>query len=135
MSILPKIKECPVCGSYNLIGINGLTFENNFQSLADWTLKKKLSCRKCHAKLGLFLNNSLKKDKLIWIDYLMCEDIYFNDLNKLQLKKEKYKSNKKKFDKTLDEIRNIQNEIQLKKVKLKIKFKIETQGMLIRHVH
>ena len=54
----PKIKSCLFCGTFNLIMVNGVNYENNFQSLKDWTLKKKFNCRKCNVEMGFFVNNS-----------------------------------------------------------------------------
>ena len=134
MNILPKIIKCPLCKSFNWIKVNGITYENHFHGLQDWTFKKKFNCKKCNTELGLFTHNLKKIDKLIWIDYFKCEDIFFEELRKLQIKKEKFKKNEKKYHNTLDEIRSIQNKIQLDRVKLKIKYKIQSKGMLIRHI-
>ena len=135
MSILPKIKQCPLCRSINLIVVNGTSSENNFKSLSDWILKKKFNCRKCKIELGFFLHNEVKKDKIVWIDFLKCEDDHHNLLKNLQKDKLRLKKNTKKYYKTLEEIRNIQNEINLSRVKLKIKYKIQHKGMLVRHVY
>ena len=43
MNILPKIKKCPTCEAINLIRINNVNYENDFQSLRGWSLKKKKS--------------------------------------------------------------------------------------------
>jgi len=109
MNLLPKIKFCPCCAAVSLIKLNGVTYQNNFESLAEWDLKKIFNCRKCHVKLGLFLSK----------------------LNKV---KEKNKNNKKKLQDTMEEINNIQNEINLAKIKLKIKYKLQHKGTLLRHV-
>ena len=136
VNIFPKIKLCPVCGSLNLIKINGITYENNFKSLGDYVLKKKFNCKKCKIELGLFFHKKLEnKNKLVWTDFIKCEDDYHNVLQRLQANKTKYQKNKKKYYKILEEIRAIQNEIHLNQIKLKIKYKIQHRGMLVRHVY
>ena len=135
MNILPKFKRCPACDTVNVIKVNGSTCENNFLSLSKWILKKVFDCRKCKVELGFFLNNSNKKEKLVWIDHFKCEDNYFNQLTKLQTVKEKYKKQNKIFFKTKKEIEDIQNKIRLDQVKVVVKCKIQNRGLLIRHVY
>ena len=65
MNIFPKIKKCPNCNSLNIIRTNGVIYENNFQSLDGWILKKIFNCKKCNVQLGLFLNNSEFVEKKI----------------------------------------------------------------------
>ena len=135
--MLPKIKRCPSCYGVNIILINGVVYQNNFKSLQDCKLKKLFHCRKCKAELGLFLNNSNQQDTLIWIEYFKYEDNHYDQLIKLEKDKIKYlklKSNKK-YNSVLSEIRDIQNQIRLDQIKLKVKFKIEKQSMLNKHVY
>jgi hypothetical protein len=134
MNIFPKIKKCPSCGTFNVIKINGIVYENSFESLVNWTLKKIFNCRKCKIELGLFLNNYDKKEKLVWLDYFKCEDNFYNTLVKLQSSKSKYKKFNKKYNQTLEEIKNIQNEIRQNQIKIKIKYKIENRR-LTGHVY
>ena len=133
MSLLPKIKECPACKNLNIITTNGILYENNFKSLQEWNLKKIFNCRKCKVKLALFLHNHSKQESLIWIDWFKYEDNYYDTLLKLEKDKKKYFKHKsdKKYNNTLDEIKNIQNKIRLDQIKLQIKFKIEKKPMLI----
>ena len=126
MNILPKVKRCPCCEGMNFIKVNGVSFENKFKSLEEWILKKKINCRKCKSELGLFYHN-IEKEKLFWIDLLECEDYYYKKLNILQKNKDKYKLHKKKYYKTLDNIRDVQNQLRLDKIKLKVKFKIQSR--------
>jgi hypothetical protein len=135
MSIFPKIKKCPCCNYFNLIKVNGITYENKFISLADWVLKKEFKCKKCKQELGLFINMRNNNEKIIWIDYLKCEDFFYKKLNELQLVKNKAKIKSKKFSSTNEEIREIQNKIRLEQGKLRIKLKIQSHGVLIRHVY
>tara|TARA_B100000579_G_scaffold134580_1_gene108938 strand:+ start:1901 stop:2302 length:402 start_codon:yes stop_codon:yes gene_type:complete len=132
--MLPKIRRCPCCNTISLIKVNGVSYQNGFESLSEWNLKKIFNCRKCNVQLGLFSDKLEQKDKLIWLDFLKCEDSYHNKLNKLYKVKEKNKNNDKKLNDTLQEIEKIQNEINLAKIKLKIKFKLQHKGTLLRHV-
>ncbi len=134
MNMLPKIRRCPCCNTISLIKVNGVSYQNGFESLSEWNLKKIFNCRKCNVQLGLFSDKLEQKDKLIWLDFLKCEDSYHNKLNKLYKVKEKNKNNDKKLNDTLQEIEKIQNEINLAKIKLKIKFKLQHKGTLLRHV-
>jgi hypothetical protein len=132
MNILPKIKKCPNCESINFLRINGIVYENEFQTLKNWTLKNKVNCRKCRIEIGLFINNNDKTVKFIWMDFIRCEENYLKKLIKLQKYKEKYKENskEKEFAKTIKEIQSIQNQIRLDQVKLKIKAKIENRLLI-----
>ena len=134
MNLLPKFKRCPYCNSVNWIKINGLTLENEFESLNSWILKKKFNCKKCKIELGLFINiQNKKEEKLVWIDFLKCKEFYLDKLNKLQKNKIKYKekNKEKEYEKVVKEIQTIQNQIRLDEIKVKIKAKIENKGMLI----
>jgi len=136
MNLLPKIKKCPCCGSFNLFRINGITYENNFKSLSSWTLKKQINCRKCKIEFGLFINNQNKQEeKVVWMELLKCEDVCLNQLIKLQNNKEKYKeqNKNKEYKKTLYEIQTIQNKVRLDKVKVKIKVKMQNQNLFARN--
>ena len=85
--------------------------------------------------MGLFFHINRQNEKLIWLEYLKCEDSYFNTLLALNIMKNKNKKSKKKFNKVSKEIEDIQNQIRLEQTKLKIKYKIQKKGMLIRHVY
>jgi len=134
MSILPKIEKCPRCRAINLLRINGIVYENVFKSFADWTLKKILNCRKCKIELGLFSHNSIeKKDKLVWIDLLRCEETYYDRLTQLKIDESRYEERNEKYYETQKEINDIQNKIRLDQIKVKIKAKIQRRGVLIRY--
>jgi len=126
-----KINKCPCCNAVNINIVNGAVHKNNFYSLKDYTIKFFFNCRKCKQELGLFFHNLNKTSKLVWLDYLKCEDEFYFSLNKLYDEKKK----KSKREKTLKEINAINNKIYLNRVKLKIKVKIQNQGMLIRHIY
>ena len=128
MIFLPKFKKCPCCNSYNAIRINGITYDNNFKSMGDWILKKKIKCKKCNEELALFVNAKNNKDeKLVWINHLKCEDVYFKQLNDLQISKDKLLINSKHYSAAHKRINDIQNDIRLAQVKLKIKIKIQNR--------
>jgi hypothetical protein len=133
MNFLPRFKECPCCGSLNLFKVNGITYENNFKSLSNWTLKKLINCRKCKIQFGLFVNNEV--EKVAWIEMLECEDICSDQLIKLQNKKNKYqeKNKIKEYHKILHEIQTVQNQIRLDQIKVKIKAKIQNQNLFVRN--
>jgi len=137
MNLLPRIKECPSCGALNLFKVNGITFQNNFKSLSDWTLKKLIDCRKCKVEFGLFINNkNEKEEKVVWMELFQCEDICLDKLNKLQSNKEKYrqKNRNKEYNQTLLEIQNIQNKVRLDKVKIKVKIKMQNLHLFSRSI-
>lgn len=133
MSFLPTIKRCPCCNTINLFRVNGVAYKSDLKILADWKLKKKITCRKCKIEFGLFINNKKKTEKIIWFDILKCEYNYLDQLNILQKNKEKYKEKNKEFlyFKTIKEIENILNQIRLDQVKVKVKAKIQNKNMLI----
>jgi len=135
MNVLPKIKNCPCCGSFNLIKINDISYENKFKSLFEWTLKKKFTCRNCNEELGLFINNKNKNMQIIWINFLKCEDVHFKILCDLQLAKNKSLMETKKHSDATKKIHEIQNQIRLEQVRLRVKLRIQNKGMSIRHVY
>ena len=132
MSFLPKIKECPQCMAFNLLRVNGITYKNVYKIFTDWTLKRIFNCRKCKIELGLFTQNDIeKKEKLVWIDLLKCQENYYDYLAELQIYKVKCKKQSKKYYKTQKEINDIQNKIRFDQIKVKIKVKIQKRGMSI----
>ena len=139
MNLLPKITKCPVCTSINIFRVNGKIYENTYQSLNQWDIKKKFNCRKCKIELALFRNKSNDNEKTIWLEYLNCDEKYYEILRKLNdnkhIKIKKVKNKEKYLRNTLCEITKIQNEIRANKITLKIKTKIKSKGMLIRHVY
>ena len=132
MNFFLKIKKCPCCNSVNIFRTNGVSYKNNLKSLEDWTLKKIIVCRKCRIEFGLFINNKITLEKIIWMDMIKCEDNYLDELNRLQKNKEKYKEKNKelKYIKTIKEIENVLNKIRLDQIKIKVKIKIQNKSML-----
>ena len=136
MNILPKFRRCPCCGSLNLVRVNGMTYENVYHAYASWHLKKKFNCRICKEELALFIEPNSNKEKIEWLSYFECEDFYYDELNKLYEEKiKRSKSMNKKYQDTLKNIEAIQKKISVSRTKLKIKLKIKSKGMLIRHVY
>ena len=133
MNLLPKIKKCPHCETFNFLRINGIAYDNEFQTLKNWTLKSKILCRKCKIEVGCFINNHDKKEKFIWMDLVRCEETYSEELTKLQKNKEKYKEKNKelKYTKTIKEIEDVLNQMRLDQIKIKVKARIQNKNMLI----
>ena len=132
MGLLPQIKQCPRCWAINILRINGVAYGNMFKSFADWTLKKIFSCRKCKVELGLFVDDGMdKKEKLVWIDLLRCEETYYDRLTQLKIDESRYEERNEKYYETQKEINDIQNKIRLDQIKIKIRTKIQKREMLI----
>jgi hypothetical protein len=144
INFLPQIKKCPCCKVINIIKINGVTYENTLQLLSGWILKKIFNCRGCKVELGLFSHGSTKEKKLVWMDFIKCENSHYNDLYKLQkIKNDLNEQQKniiendkiiKKYYDVVKKITYIQNKIRLDQAKLKIKVKIEKRTTSIRNV-
>jgi hypothetical protein len=130
--LLPRVRKCPRCEGFNVFRVNGVTYENAFKSLTDWTVKKIFNCRKCKIELGFFEHSDIeKKEKLVWIDLFKCEDYYYDRLKELQIDETKNTKQSGKYYKAQREITNIRNKIALDQIKVKIKAKIQKKGMLI----
>ena len=144
ISFFPQMKKCPCCKAVNLIRVNGVAYENPLQVLSEWILKKVFNCRKCKVELGLFLHDSTKEKKLVWMDFIRCEDSHYDDLYKLQKTKNDLNEQQKniiknekiikKYYDVIKKITNIQNKIRLDQARLKIKMKIEKKATSIRNV-
>ena len=137
MSILPKVARCPCCEVFNFVHLDAVTYNNEFQGLLNgWKIKKKFNCRGCKEELGLFVHGANLKKKVIWLSMLKCEEGYYDKLDVLEKRRTKLaKIANKKYYETLKEIKDIENQIRLDKIKLKIKFKIQNKELLHRHVH
>ena len=136
MGFLPRITKCPCCNTFSLIKLDGNVRVNPFKNLADWIIKKKFNCRKCKEELGIFTHRSSFKEKIIWLNMIECEDRYYDKLDILEKRKNKLvKTANKKYYETLKDIKNIQNQISLDKIKLKIKFKIQKKEILSRDIY
>ena len=142
IQVIPGLNfsSCPCCSSVNIIRVNGVTHNNNYKSLQNYTIKKIFTCRKCKEQLGLFskrINSGNKKIiKVLWLESVACDDKYYDSLKKLEELKNKFiKIKNNKYYEALHEISEINKRIEQEKIKLRIKLKIQKKGMLIRHVY
>ena len=125
-----KFFKCPCCSKLHFTRVNGLTFENDFITLQDFTIKKRLKCEKCQNNLAVLVHNKRGVTKIIWEEYYKVYDDGFKKQQKLQEKKEGVlkiedsSEKQKKLESILKEIRNLQNEVNIKQSKLRIKARI-----------
>tara|TARA_B100000700_G_C14613663_1_gene654808 strand:+ start:127 stop:537 length:411 start_codon:yes stop_codon:yes gene_type:complete len=136
MKYIPKLKTCPNCESVQIIIANGIVYDNPFKSLKGWVLKKSYKCRKCKERIGLFINSTSSEEKMVWFNYISCEDKFFEKLVYLQEQKSMFlkNKNKNKYEKISEKILKIQNEIKESRLKLKISVKIKNR-MLIKQAY
>ena len=125
-----KFFKCPCCSKLHFTRVNGLTFENDFITLQDFTIKKRLKCEKCQNNLAVLVHNKRGVTKIIWEEYYKVYDDGFKKQQKLQEKKEDVlkiedsSEKQKQLESILKEIRNLQNEVNIKQSKLRIKARI-----------
>ena len=126
--IFPIIKRCPCCSKVLFIKTNGITYENNFRNIQDYTIKKRFNCNNCGQDIALFIHNKTGIQKLLWMEYLENMDLLFFELEDLRIKK-KDLLNKKVGDsgaiKNISkEIEKIKTQISQKQSKLRIKVRL-----------
>jgi hypothetical protein len=125
-----KFFKCPCCAKLHFTMVNGITFENDYVTLQDFTIKKRLKCEKCQNNLAILIHNNRKETKVIWEEYHKVYDDGFKKQEELQLKKEQALSiednltKQKTLEKILKEIRNLQNDVNVKQSKLRIKARV-----------
>lgn len=125
-----KFFKCPCCSKLHFTTVNGITFENDFITLQDFTIKKKLKCVKCQNNLVILVHNKRSETKIIWEEYYKVYDDGFKKQQELQSKKEEIlkieseNDKQKQLENILKEIRNLQNEVNIKQSKLRIKARI-----------
>ena len=125
-----KFFKCPCCSKLHFTRVNGLTFENDFITLQDFTIKKRLKCEKCQNNLAVLVHNKRGVTKIIWEEYYKVYDDGFKKQQKLQEKKEGVlkiedsSEKQKQLESILKEIKNLQNEVNIKQSKLRIKARI-----------
>ena len=125
-----KFFKCPCCSKLHFTRLNGLTLENDFITLQDFTIKKKLKCEKCQNNLAVLVHNKRGVTKIIWEEYYKVYDDGFKKQQKLQEKKEGVlkiedsSEKQKQLESILKEIKNLQNEVNIKQSKLRIKARI-----------
>ena len=125
--IFPIIKRCPCCSKVLFIKTNGITYENNFKNIQDYTIKKRFNCNNCGQDIALFIHNKTGIQKLLWMEYLENMDLLFFELEDLRIKK-KDLLNKKVGGSAINniskEIEKIKTQISEKQSKLRIKVRL-----------
>ena len=126
--IFPIIKRCPCCSKVLFIKTNGITYENNFKNIQDYTIKKRFNCNNCGQDIALFIHNKTGIQKLLWMEYLENMDLLFFELEDLRIKKKDLLNKKvggsgaiKNISK---EIERIKTQISEKQSKLRIKVRL-----------
>ena len=126
--IFPIIKRCPCCSKVLFIKTNGITYENNFRNIQDYTVKKIFNCDNCGQNIALFIHNKTGVQKLLWMEYLENMDLLFFELEDLRIKKKDLLNKKvggsgaiKNISK---EIEKIKTQISEKQSKLRIKVRL-----------
>jgi len=125
-----KFFKCPCCSKLHFTTVNGITFENDFITLQNFTIKKKLKCKKCQNNLAILVHNKRSETKIIWEEYYKVYDDGFKKQQELQSKKgeilkiKNENDKQKQLENILKEIRNLQNEVNIKQSKLRIKARI-----------
>ena len=84
-----KFFKCPCCNKLHFTRVNGLTFENPYKTLSEFTIKKRLKCGKCHNNLAIFVNNKTSETKIIWEEYYKVYDDAFQKQKDLQAEKDR----------------------------------------------
>lgn len=125
--LFPIIKKCPCCSKVLFIKTNGITYENNFKNIQDYTIKKRFNCNNCGQDIALFIHNKTGIQKLLWMEYLENMDLLFFELEDLRIKK-KDLLNKKVGGSAINniskEIEKIKTQISEKQSKLRIKVRL-----------
>jgi transcription elongation factor Elf1 len=129
-----KFFKCPCCSKLHFTTVNGITFENDFITLQDFTIKKKLKCEKCQNNLAILIHNKRGETKIIWEEYYKVYDDGFKKQQELQSKKEEILKiedeniKHKELESVLKEIRSIQNFVSKNQTSLRIKARITAPG-------
>jgi hypothetical protein len=126
--IFPIIKKCPCCSKVLFIKTNGITYENNFKNIQDYTVKKRFNCNNCGQDIALFIHNKTGIQKLLWMEYLENMDLLFFKLEDLRIKKKDLLNKKTDGDSAIKDISKemeiIKTKISEKQSKLRIKVKL-----------
>ena len=126
--IFPIIKKCPCCSKVLFIKTNGITYENNFKNIQDYTIKKRFNCNNCGQDIALFIHNKTGIQKLLWMEYLENMDLLFFKLEDLRIKKKDLLNKKTDGDSAIKDISKemeiIKTKISEKQSKLRIKVKL-----------
>ena len=126
--IFPIIKKCPCCSKVLFIKTNGITYENNFKNIQDYTVKKRFNCNNCGQDIALFIHNKTGIQKLLWMEYLENMDLLFFKLEDLRIKKKDLLNKKTDSDSAIKDISKemkiIKTKISEKQSKLRIKVRL-----------
>jgi hypothetical protein len=126
--IFPIIKKCPCCSKVLFIKTNGITYENNFKNIQDYTVKKRFNCDNCGQDIALFIHNKTGIQKLLWMEYLENMDPLFFKLEDLSMKKKDLLNKKTDGESAIKDISKemeiIKTKISEKQSKLRIKVKL-----------
>ena len=126
--LFPIIKKCPCCSKVLFIKTNGITYENNFKNIQDYTVKKRFNCNNCGQDIALFIHNKTGIQKLLWMEYLENMDLLFFKLEDLRIKKKDLLNKKTDGDSAIKDISKemeiIKTKISEKQSKLRIKVKL-----------
>ena len=126
--LFPIIKKCPCCSKVLFIKTNGITYENNFQNIQDYTVKKRFNCDNCGQDIALFIHNKTGIQKLLWMEYLENMDPLFFELEDLSMKKKDLLNKKTDGDSAIKDISKemeiIKTKISEKQSKLRIKVRL-----------
>ena len=126
--IFPIIKKCPCCSKVLFIKTNGITYENNFKNIQDYTVKKRFNCNNCGQDIALFIHNKTGIQKLLWMEYLENMDLLFFKLEDLSIKKKDLLNKKTDGDSAIKDISKemkiIKTKISEKQSKLRIKVRL-----------
>ena len=126
--IFPIIKRCPCCSKVLFIKTNGITYENNFKNIQDYTIKKRFNCNNCGQDIALFIHNKTGIQKLLWMEYLENMDLLFFELEDLRIKKKDLLNKKTDGDSAIKDISKemkiIKTKISEKQSKLRIKVRL-----------
>jgi transcription elongation factor Elf1 len=130
-----KLFRCPCCNKLHFTRLNGIQFENNFKTLKDYIIKRKIECSKCYINISILVHKENGSSKIIWDDYYKFEDETKNQMQKLQEYKDEILKNdenddmkRHRLESVLKEIRSIQNFVSKNQTSLRIKARITAPG-------
>ena len=125
-----KFFKCPCCNKLHFTRVNGLTFENPYKTLSEFTIKKRLKCGKCHNNLAIFVNNKTAETKLFGKNITKFMMMHSKKQKDLQSEKERIlkieddQEKQQQLEVVLKKIRKIQNEVSTNQSKLRIKARV-----------
>lgn len=127
-----KFFKCPCCAKLHFTRLNGIQFENNYETLQEFTIKKRLKCGKCHNNLAVLTSNNDGSTKVIWEEYYKISDDAAKKLNSFQKEKDEIigledgEEKQSQLEGILKKIREVQNQVSTAQSKLRIKARVIT---------